>query len=132
MLLSGFVSTDNSMSRYDIANYIASNLQDPLSRINGVGNFNVFGTQYAMRIWLDTDKLNSFALTPVDVSNAILNQNVQVAGGQLGGTPAPTTQRLTATITESTLLRTPAEVDNILIKVNPDGSQVRIRDVAKV
>ena len=120
------------MSRYDIANYVVSHLQDPLSRINGVGNFNVFGTQYAMRIWLDTDKLNSFALTPVDVSNAIQNQNVQVAGGQLGGTPAPTTQRLTATITEATLLRTPAEFENILLKVNPDGSQVRIRDVARV
>src|SRR5258705_2942134 len=132
LLVAGFVSSDNSMSRYDIANYVVSHLQDPLSRITGVGNFNVFGTQYAMRIWLDTDKLNSFALTPVDVSNAILAQNVQVAGGQLGGTPAPTTQRLTATITEATLLRTPAEFENILLKVNPDGSQVRIRDVARV
>jgi len=132
LLIVGVVSTDNSMSRYDIANYVVSHLQDPLSRISGVGNFNVFGTQYAMRIWLDTDKLNSFALTPVDVSNAIQNQNVQVAGGQLGGTPAPTTQRLTATITEATLLRTPAEFENILLKVNPDGSQVRIRDVARV
>jgi multidrug efflux pump len=132
LLIAGFVSTDNSMSRYDIANYVVSHLQDPLSRINGVGNFNVFGTQYAMRIWLDTDKLNSFALTPVDVSTAIQNQNVQVAGGQLGGTPAPTTQRLTATITEATLLHTPTEFENILLKVNPDGSQVRIRDVARV
>ncbi len=132
LLIAGFVSSDNSMSRYDIANYVVSHLQDPLSRINGVGNFNVFGTQYAMRIWLDTDKLNSFALTPVDVSNAIQSQNVQVAGGQLGGTPAPTTQRLTATITEATLLHTPAEFENILLKVNLDGSQVRIRDVARV
>src|SRR6266571_6693482 len=132
LLAAGFVSTDNSMSRYDVANYVVSHLQDPLSRIDGVGNFNVFGTQYAMRIWLDTDKLNSFALTPVDVSNAIQNQNVQVAGGQLGGTPAPTTQRLTATITEATLLHTPTEFENILLKVNPDGSQVRIRDVARV
>jgi len=132
LLVAGFVSTDNSMSRYDIANYIASNLQDPLSRINGVGNFNVFGTQYAMRIWLDTDKLNSFALTPVDVTTAIQNQNVQVAGGQLGGTPAPATQQLTATITEATLLHTPTEFNNILLKVNPDGSQVRLRDVARV
>ena len=132
LLIAGFVSTDNSMSRYDIANYIASKLQDPLSRINGVGNFNVFGSQYAMRIWLDTDKLNSFALTPVDVTTAIQNQNVQVAGGQLGGTPAPATQRLTATITEATLLRTPAEFNNILLKVNPDGSQVRLRDVARI
>src|SRR5471032_3059472 len=100
LMIVGFVSGDNSMSRYDIANYIVSHLQDPLSRIDGVGNFNVFGTQYAMRIWLDTDKLNSFALTPVDVTNVIQNQNIQVAGGQLGGTPAPPSQRLTATITE--------------------------------
>src|ERR1700681_2352444 len=132
LLIAGFVSSDNSMSRYDIANYVVSHLQDPLSRINGVGNFNVFGTQYAMRIWIDTDKLNSFALTPVDVTTAIQNQNVQVAGGQLGGTPAPPTQRLTATITEATLLHTPAEFGNILLKVNPDGSEVRIRDVARI
>src|SRR5438132_7467132 len=132
LLIAGFVSTDNSMSRYDIANYVVSHLQDPLSRINGVGNLNVFGTQYAMRIWLDSDKLNSFALTPVDVTTAIQNQNVQVAGGQLGGTPAPAIQRLTATITEATLLHTPAEFGNILLKVNTDGSQVRLRDVAHI
>jgi multidrug efflux pump len=132
LLIASFVSTDNSMSRYDIANYIASNLQDPISRINGVGNFNLFGSQYAMRIWLDTDKLNSFALTPVDVTTAIQNQNIQVAGGQLGGTPAPATQRLTATITEATLLHTPTEFGNIFLKVNPDGSQVRLRDVARI
>jgi multidrug efflux pump len=132
LLVAGFVSTDRSMSRYDIANYVVSNLQDPLSRINGVGNFNVFGTQYAMRIWLDPDKLNSYTLTPVDVTNALLAQNVQVAGGQLGGTPAPATQRLTATITEATLLRTPDEFARIFLKVNPDGSQVRLRDVARI
>src|ERR1700704_4567812 len=132
LLVAGFVSSDNSMSRYDIANYVVSHLQDPLSRINGVGNYNVFGSQYAMRIWLDTDKLNSFALTPVDVTSAIQSQNVQVAGGQLGGTPAPATQRLTATITEATLLHTPAQFDNILLKVKADGSQVRLRDVARV
>jgi multidrug efflux pump len=70
LLVAGFVSSDNSMSRYDIANYVVSHLQDPLSRVSGVGNFNVFGTQYAMRIWLDTDKLNSFLLTPVDVTQS--------------------------------------------------------------
>ncbi|MDB5858907.1 MAG: multidrug efflux transporter permease subunit [Ramlibacter sp.] len=132
LLIMGLVSTDGSMSRYDIANYLVSHLQDPLSRVNGVGNFNVFGSQYAMRVWLDSAKLNSYMLTPVDVSAAILAQNVQVAGGQLGGTPAPATQRLTATITEATLLRTPEEFGNILLKVMQDGSQVRIRDVARV
>ena len=132
LVIAGFVSTDNSMSKFDIANYIVSHLQDPLSRIDGVGNFNVFGTQYAMRIWLDTDKLNSFELTPVDVTTAITNQNVQVAGGQLGGTPAPATQKLTATITEATLMRSPAEFEHLLLKVNTDGSQVRLSDVARI
>jgi multidrug efflux pump len=132
LLVAGFVSSDNSMSKFDIANYITSQLQDPLSRLNGVGSLTVFGYPYAMRVWLDTDKLNSFALTPVDVTTAIRNQNVQIAGGQLGGTPAPATQRLTATITEATLLRTPAEFGSILLKVNTDGSQVRVRDVAKI
>ena len=108
LLIAAFVSRDKSMTKFDIANYIVSHVQDPLTRIDGVGNFNVFGTQYAMRVWLDTDKLNSFQLTPIDVTTAITNQNVQVAGGQLGGTPAPSDQHLTATITEATLLRTPA------------------------
>ncbi len=132
LLFAGVISTDQSMSRYDIADYLVSHLQDPMSRINGVGAVTVFGTQYAMRIWLDAAKLNSYGLTPVDVSNAITNQNVQVAGGQLGGTPAPTTQRLTATITEATLLRTPEEFGNILLKVTTGGAQVRVRDVARV
>jgi multidrug efflux pump len=132
LMIIGFVSSDKSMSRYDIANYIVSHLQDPLSRINGVGNFNVFGTQYAMRIWLDMDKLNSFALTPVDVTTAIQNQNIQVAGGQLGGTPAPATQQLTATITEATLLHTPTEFGDLLLKVDGNGAQVRLRDVARI
>src|SRR5438270_8406192 len=118
LLIAGFVSSDHSMSRYDISNYVVSHLQDPLSRVNGVGNFNVFGTQYAMRIWLDADKLNNYGLTPVDVSTAIQNQNIQVAGGQLGGTPAPPGQRLTATITEATLLRTPQQFGDILLKVD--------------
>jgi hydrophobe/amphiphile efflux-1 (HAE1) family protein len=132
LMVIGFVSTDNSMSKFDIANFVVSNIQDPISRINGVGNFNVFGTQYAMRIWLDPAKLNSFALTPLDVSTQLLAQNVQISGGQLGGTPAVNDQQLSATITEQTLLRTPGEFGQILLKVNPDGSQVRLRDVARI
>jgi multidrug efflux pump len=90
LLIAGLLSRAITACRAsDVANYVVSPSQDRSAAINGVGNFNVFGTQYAMRIWLDADKLNSFALTPVDVSNAITNQNVQVAGGQLGGTPAP-------------------------------------------
>jgi hydrophobe/amphiphile efflux-1 (HAE1) family protein len=132
LMVIGFVSTDNSMSKFDIANYAVSNIQDPISRINGVGNLNVFGTQYAMRIWLDPSKLNSYALAPLDVTTALQSQNVQISGGQLGGTPAVSNQQLSATITEATLLRTPAQFGNILLKVLPDGSQVRLRDVARI
>jgi multidrug efflux pump len=132
LLVAAFVSSDPHMSKYDIADYVVSHVQDPVSRINGVGNINVFGTQYAMRIWLDPNKLNAFALTPVDVTNALQNQNVQISGGQLGGIPAPASQRLTASISEATLLRTPAEFGSILLKVNPDGSQVRLSDVARI
>jgi len=132
LLIIGLISTDGRMSRYDIANYIVSRLQDPVSRISGVGNISVYGTQYAMRVWLDNWKLRNFALTPLDVASAIQSQNVQIAGGQLGGLPAPATQRLTATITESTLLQTPEQFGDVLLKVNPDGSQIRLRDVARI
>ncbi|MDB5774012.1 MAG: multidrug efflux transporter permease [Herbaspirillum sp.] len=132
LMVIGFVSTDNSMNKFDIANYVVSHLQDPLSRINGVGNMNVFGTQYAMRVWLDPTKLNSYSLAPLDVVTALQNQNVQISGGQLGAAPAVPGQLLNATITESTLLRTPEDFGNILLKVLPDGSQIRLRDVARI
>ncbi|TFW31792.1 efflux RND transporter permease subunit [Massilia horti] len=132
LLVLAFVSTDNSMAAVDIANYLVSHVQDPLSRVDGVGNLTVFGTQYAMRIWLDPNKLNNFGLTPVDITNAVQSQNVQVASGQLGGTPHTSSQQFSATITEATLLRTPAQFGNILLKVLPGGSQVRLRDVARV
>ena len=132
LMLAAFVSSNSSMTKFDIADYVVSHVQDPVSRVSGVGNVNVLGTQYAMRIWLDANKLNSFALTPVDITTAVQSQNVQISGGQLGGTPAPAGQRLTASITESTLLRTPEEFGRILLKVNPDGSQVLLRDVARI
>jgi len=132
LLVLAFVSEDGSMSKYDLANYVASNVADPLSRIDGVGTTTLFGSQYAMRVWLDATKLTNYSLTPVDVKNAINNQNVQVAAGGLGGTPAVAGQMLQATITEATLLRTPEQFGNILLKVNQDGSQVRLKDVAKI
>jgi multidrug efflux pump len=132
LLVLAFVSEDGSMVRNDLANYVASRVQDPVSRLNGVGTVTLFGTQYAMRIWLDPNKLNKFNLTPVDVQNALQGQNVQVAAGQLGGTPAVPGQSMQATITEATLLRTPEQFGNVLLKVNQDGSQVRVRDVARV
>jgi hydrophobe/amphiphile efflux-1 (HAE1) family protein len=132
LMFVGFISTDHSMSKFDIANYVVSHVQDPISRVNGVGNLNVNGTQYAMRIWLDLNKLNNYALTPLDVSAALLAQNVQISGGQLGGTPAVANQQLTATITEATLLSTPEQFGAIVLKALPDGSQVRLRDVARI
>jgi len=132
LLVLAFVSEDGSMSKYDLANYVASHIQDPISRQNGVGTVTVFGTQYAMRIWLDPHKLTNYSLTPADVVTALQQQNVQIAGGQLGGTPAVPGQMLQATITEQTLLRTPQEFGNILLKVNADGSQVRMKDVARI
>ena len=121
LLVLAFVSEDGSMSREDLANYVASHVQDPISRLNGVGTVTLFGSQYAMRIWLDPNKLTKFSLTPVDVQNALTSQNVQVAGGQLGGVPAVPGQSMQATITEATLLRTPEQFGNVLLKVNQDG-----------
>ncbi|WP_423199551.1 Efflux pump membrane transporter [Cupriavidus sp. H19C3] len=132
LLIVGLVSTDKSITREDLSNYIVSNLQDPLSRTSGVGDFQVFGSQYAMRVWLDPARLNSYQLTPLDVSNAVRAQNVQVASGQIGGLPAVRGQQLNATIIGKTRLQTAEQFGDILLKVNPDGSQVRLRDVAEV
>ncbi|MDE1179841.1 efflux RND transporter permease subunit [Paraburkholderia sp.] len=132
LMVMAFVSTDGSMDRYDLANYVASHVEDPVSRVDGVGTVQLFGTQFAMRVWLDANKLNKYSLTPVDVQTALTNQNVQVAAGSLGGTPSVPGQALQATITQATLLQTPEQFENVLLKVNQDGSQVRIRDVARV
>ena len=132
LLIIGLVSEDGSYNRNDLANYIVSNIQDPLARTKGVGDFQVFGAQYAMRIWVDPARLNTYALTPVDVKTAIQTQNVQVAGGQFGGLPALPGQQLSATIIGKTRLQTPEQFENILLKVNADGSQVRLRDVGRV
>ncbi|HEX4552316.1 efflux RND transporter permease subunit EmhB [Pseudomonas sp.] len=132
LLVIGVVSRDGSMSKDDLSNYIVSNMQDPISRTAGVGDFQVFGAQYAMRIWLDPAKLNKYNLTPADVSSAISAQNVQVSSGQLGGLPALPGQQLNATIIGKTRLQTAEQFKAILLKVNPDGSQVHIGDVADV
>jgi multidrug efflux pump len=132
LMVVGLVSEDGSMAKEDLSNYIVSNMQDPISRTSGVGDFQVFGAQYAMRIWLDPAKLNNFQLTPVDVKTAISAQNVQVSSGQLGGLPALKGQQLNATIIGKTRLQTAEQFGNILLKVNQDGSQVRVKDVGTV
>ena len=132
ILTLAFISTDGSMDKQDISDYVASNLQDPLSRINGVGDIDAYGSQYSMRIWLDPVKLTSFQLTTQDVVDAIKSQNSQIAVGQLGGTPSVDRQALNATINAQAMLETPAQFRNISLKINPDGSQVLLGDVATV
>jgi multidrug efflux pump len=128
----GFVSDDGSMNAGDIGDYLATNVFDPLSRVPGVGSLIPFGSKYAMRIWLDPDKLNAYALTPSDVNAAIQAQNAQVAVGQLGALPAVPGQQLNATITALGRLSTPEQFSNIVLRSNSDGSTLRLRDVARV
>jgi multidrug efflux pump len=132
LMIVAFTSTDGSLDASDIGDFIASNIQDPISRTRGVGDYQLFGSQYAMRIWLDPAKLNKFSLTPGDVSNALQAQNVQVAAGELGGVPSVQGQRLNATIIGPRRLTTAAEFEQILIKVEPSGARVLLRDVARV
>ncbi len=132
MSVTNIYSPDGSMSASDIQDYANSSIKDIISRVNGVGSVTIFGPSYAMRIWLDPAKLYSYNLTPVDVSDAVSVQNSQVTVGQLGGTPATESQLINATITAQSLLTTVDEFKNILVKVNEDGSQIRLEDVARV
>ncbi len=127
-----FYSPDNSLSASDIKDYVNSNISEPLSRVAGVGELQVFGGSYAMRIWLDPAKLTSFNLTPSDVAAAIRSQNAQVAVGQLGGAPAVQGQVLNATVNAQSMLQTPEQFKNIFLKNAADGAQVRLSDVARV
>ena len=128
----GFVSEDGSMDRGDIADYVSSNIVDPLSRVPGVGSVQVFGGKYAMRIWLDPGKLNTYKMAPAEVIAAIRAQNAQVAVGQLGGTPAIDGQQINATITAQDRLQTPEQFRAIVLRSNVDGSVLRLGDVARV
>jgi multidrug efflux pump len=128
----GFVSTDGSMSRTDISDYVIANIVDPLSRAQGVGSIQVFGSPYAMRIWLDPNKLATYSLTTTDVIAAVQAQNAQVTVGQLGGTPAVEGQQLTATISAQERMQTPEQFRNVILRSSPDGSVLRLEDVARV
>ncbi|WP_105198855.1 efflux RND transporter permease subunit [Pseudoalteromonas sp. T1lg10] len=132
LMVVGFISEDGSMTREDLSDYVVSNVKDPISRTPGVGNLTVFGSQYAMRIWLDADKLNEFQLTPTDVTSAIRVQNNQVTAGQLGGAPALPGQQYNAAITAQSRLSSPEEFGQILLRVNADGSRVLLSDVARI
>jgi multidrug efflux pump len=132
LMVMAFNSKDGSMSRSDLADFVAANVQDPMSRVQGVGQIQLFGSQYAMRIWLNPDDLNQYNLTPADVIAAVEAQNNQVAGGQLGGAPAVEGQQLNASIIAQTRLEDPDEFKQILLRVNDDGSRVLLDDVARV
>ncbi len=127
-----FYSPDGSMSANDIKDYVNSNISEPLSRVAGVGEVQVFGGSYAMRIWLDPAKMASLQVTPSDIATAIRTQNAQVAVGQLGGAPAVEGQVLNATVTAQSLLQTPEQFSNIFLKNTASGAQVRLGDVARV
>jgi multidrug efflux pump len=132
LVVLGFISTDGSMSNEDLTDYVATNLLDPLNRTKGVGDVTIFGAQYAMRIWVDPARLNNYGLTTNDVVTAIRAQNVQVSAGSIGGLPAAPGTAINAAIIGPTRLSTPEQFRNILLRVNTDGSQVRIGDVARV
>lgn len=132
LMVAGFISGDGTMSQDDIADYVGATIKDPLSRVTGVGETQLFGNQYAMRIWLDPDQLVKYNMTTLDVINAIKAQNNQVAAGQLGGTPPIPGQRLNVSIIAQTRLNTPEQFSNILMKVNQDGSQVKLKDLGIV
>lgn len=132
MMVVSLISTDGKMSDADLGNLLVSRLEDPIARTKGVGDFLVMGAEYAMRIWLDPAKLYKYSLIPSDVSTAISQQNVQVSSGKLAGLPTVANAKFSATIIGKTRLETVQQFQNILLKVNSDGSQVRLRDVATV
>ncbi|MDD2927707.1 MAG: efflux RND transporter permease subunit [Candidatus Omnitrophica bacterium] len=131
LLVVGLVSEDGSMSDVDLRDYLLSVVQPVLARVPGVGEAEGIGGEYAMRIWFDPKKLTNYGLTVEDVTKALQDYNVEVSGGQFGGTPAIEGQRLNASIIVQTLLKTPEEFSNIPIRINPDGSIIRIKDVAR-
>jgi multidrug efflux pump len=132
LLLVGVYDTTDTRSNQDVSDYLSSNIQDPLSRVEGVGDVNVFGSPHAMRIWLNPQRLAAMSLMPGDVVAAIGAQNSEVAAGEVGGLPAPAGQMLNATVTAQSRMQTPEEFENILLKTLPDGATVRLKDVARV
>ncbi|GAB1113572.1 MAG: efflux RND transporter permease subunit [Shewanella algae] len=132
LMVVAFISEDGSMTKADLADYVGSNVQDPMSRVPGVGETTLFGAQYSMRIWVDPLKLTNYNLTTLDVIAAIREQNAQVSAGQLGGAPAVQGQELNATISAQSRLQTPEEFRNIILKSNASGANVYLGDVAKV
>ena len=132
LLVVGIYDATDQRTNMDISDYLSSNLQDPLSRVQGVGDVNVFGAPHAMRIWLNPQRLAAFSLMPGDVVSAISAQNTEVAAGEVGGLPSPQGQMLNATVTAQSKLQTPDQFREIVLKTDPTGASVRLADVARV
>ncbi len=132
LLIVAVYDATDQRTNMDVSDYLASNIQDPLSRVPGVGDVNVFGAPHAMRIWLNPEKLAAFSLMPSDIVNAIQAQNTEVAAGEVGGLPQPDSQMLDATVTAQGKLQTPEQFSAIIIKTDPTGATVRLGDVARV
>ncbi|MCJ8301451.1 efflux RND transporter permease subunit [Shewanella sp.] len=132
LMVLGFVSQDGSLDKNDISDYVASNIQDPMSRVAGVGTIQLFGAQYAMRIWLDPFKLTQFNLTSIDIMASIREQNAQVSAGQLGGAPSVGGQQLNATVSAQSRLQTVDQFERIIVKSDSSGANVYLKDVARV
>ena len=131
LLIVGLYSANDAHTDSDLADILVSKLQDPLSRVTGVGDTQVFGSQYAIRIWLNPFQLDSYSLTTADVKAAVLAQNAQIAAGQLGSAPSPKGQLLNAIVSAQSRLQTPEQFSDIVLKTNTDGSLVRVRDVGR-
>ncbi len=131
LIFIGLISEDGSMDGNDLRDYAQSNLEKVLSRVPGVGEVELFGTQYSMRIWLNPDKLTNYQMTVDDVVTALRSYNVEVSAGQFGGAPAVKGQRLNASIIVQSMLKTPAEFASVPLRTNPDGSIVRVKDVGR-
>ncbi|WP_434930889.1 efflux RND transporter permease subunit [Shewanella sp. HL-SH5] len=132
LMVVAFVSDDGSLAKNDISDYVAANIQDPMSRVPGVGELELFGAQYAMRIWLEPLKLTQYNLTSIEVMAAIREQNAQISAGQLGGSPAMPGQELNATVTAQSRLQTPEQFKRIILKSDSSGANVYLEDVARV
>jgi len=132
LMIVGVYDSTDKRTNVDVSDWLATNIQDDLARIPGVGDVNVFGPQYAMRVWLDPNKLQSYQLMPSDIVTAIQNQNVEVAAGEVGGMPQPQGQMLDATVTAQSRLQTPEQFRNIIVKSDPTGARVLLSDVARV
>src|SRR3954463_3226228 len=132
LLIVGIYDSTDKSTNFDVSDWLTTNMQDDLSRIPGVGDVNVFGSSYAMRIWLDPQKLASFQLMPGDVITAIQNQNTELAVGEVGGLPQPEGQMLNATVTAQSKLQTPEQFRNIIVKADPSGARVLLGEVARV